>query len=129
MFEHLLWWYRSAVDCHRNGGSGYNKLGYGITLLEEVTINHTIEPPEVTQDWEIDSWRAQQNLVHQDPGERSSDPTRDCHRLDRSLQQKRGSVVACCRVGGTECSSTFMRSFEGGHHYLHYLHHSLAPGK
>ena len=27
--------------------------------------------------WEIDSWREQQNLVHQDPGERNSDPTGD----------------------------------------------------
>ena len=46
-------------------------------LLEEVAINPTIELPELTQDWEIDSWRAQQNLVHKDPGERSSDPTGD----------------------------------------------------
>ena len=45
--------------------------------MEEVAINPTIELPELTQDWEIDSWRAQQNLVHQDPGERNSDPTGD----------------------------------------------------
>ena len=45
--------------------------------MEEVTINPIIELPELTQDWEIDSWRAQQNLVHHDPGEKSSDPTRD----------------------------------------------------
>ena len=37
-------------------------------------------------------------------------------------------MVACCGVGGTECSSTCMGSFEGGCHYLHYFHHSLAPG-
>ena len=37
-------------------------------------------------------------------------------------------MVACCGVGGTECSSTCMGSFEGGRHYLHYFHHSLAPG-
>ena len=37
----------------------------------------TTELPELTQDWEIESWRAQQNLVHQDPGGRSSDPTGD----------------------------------------------------
>ena len=30
-------------------------------------------------------------------------------------------MVACCRVGGTECSSACMGPFEGGHHYLHYL--------
>ena len=35
-------------------------------------------------------------------------------------------VVACFRVGGMDCGSTCMGSFEGGHHYLHYLHHSLA---
>ena len=35
-------------------------------------------------------------------------------------------LVACCRVGGTECSSTCMGCFEGGRHYLHYLHHSLT---
>ena len=34
-------------------------------------------------------------------------------------------VVACCRAGGTECSSVCIGLFEGGHHYLHYLHHSL----
>ena len=39
-------------------------------------INPTIELPELTRDREIDSWRAQQNLVHQDPGEMNSDPTR-----------------------------------------------------
>ena len=45
--------------------------------MEEVAINPTIELLELTEDWEIDSWRAQQNLVHQDPGERNSDPTAD----------------------------------------------------
>ena len=74
------------MDCHRGRGSGYTELGmaehsrcrYGITLLEEVAINPTIERPELTQDWEIDSWRAQtESCVHQDPEERSSDPTGD----------------------------------------------------
>ena len=47
-------------------------------LLEEVAINPTIELPKLTHDWEIDSWRAQTELyAHQDPGERSSDLTRD----------------------------------------------------
>ena len=40
-----------------------------------------------------------------------------------------GSVVSCCRLGGTACSSACMGPFEGGHHYLHYLHHSLASGQ
>ena len=48
--------------------------------MKEVAINPTIELKELTQDWEIDSQRAQQILVHQDPEERSSDPTGDCPR-------------------------------------------------
>ena len=35
-------------------------------------------------------------------------------------------MVACYRVRGIKCSSTCMGSFEGGHHYLHYLHHSFS---
>ena len=47
-------------------------------FLEEVAINPTIELPELTQDWEIDSWGAQTELcVQPDSEERSSDPTRD----------------------------------------------------
>ena len=30
---------------------------------------------------------------------------------------------------GTECSSACMGPFEGGYHYLHYLHHSLTSGQ
>ena len=40
-----------------------------------------------------------------------------------------GLAVACCRAGGTECSSACMGPFEEGRHYLHYLHHSLASGQ
>ena len=53
--------------------------------MEEVTLNPTTEVPELTQDWEIDFWRAQtEPCMHQDPGKRSSDPTRD---LLRSVQE------------------------------------------
>ena len=45
--------------------------------MEEITIKPTIELPELTPDWEIDSCKAQQNVVHQNPGERNSDPTGD----------------------------------------------------
>ena len=41
----------------------------------------------------------------------------------------RGSAVASCRVRSTECSNACIGPFEGGRHYLHYLHHSLAPGQ
>ena len=30
---------------------------------------------------------------------------------------------------GTESGSVFLAPFEGGRHYLHYLHHSLVPGQ
>ena len=40
-----------------------------------------------------------------------------------------GVVVGYFRVGVTECSSACMGLFERGLHNLHYLHHSLAPGK
>ena len=47
--------------------------------------------------------------MHQDPGERSSDPTKrlshTCLGVSRSLQQRHGSAVACFRAGGSECSS------------------------
>ena len=33
------------------------------------------------------------------------------------------------RFGDTECSSACMRHLEGGHRYLHYLHHSLVSGQ
>ena len=49
-----------------------------------------------------------------------------------SVQESPAEVwvaVACGRVGGTECSSACMGPFEGGHCYLHYLHHSLASGQ
>ena len=45
--------------------------------MEVVAVNPTIELPELTKDWETDPWRAQTKPVYQDPGERSSDPTRD----------------------------------------------------
>ena len=77
---------------------------------------------------ETDSWRAQTKpCVHQDPGERSGDPTRDWARLAwECLWRRHGSAVACCRVGVTEYGTVCMRLFEVEHHYLHYLHHSLA---
>ena len=44
--------------------------------------------------------------------------------VSRSLPQRCGLAVACCRVVGSECNSTCMGSVEGGLHYLHYFHHS-----
>ena len=52
-----------------------------------------------------------------------------CPWVSKCLLWRCGSMVACCRVGGTECSSAYMGPFEGGRHYLHCLHHSLASGQ
>ena len=46
-----------------------------------------------------------------------------------TVQESPAEAVACCRVGGTECGSVGMGPFEGGHHYLYCLHHSLASGQ
>ena len=49
--------------------------------------------------------------------------------VSRSLWERCGSAVACCRVGGTECGHACMGPCEGCSSYLHYLHHSLVSGK
>ena len=80
---------------------------------------------------ETDSRRAQtEPCAHQDPGESSSGPAKARPRLAWECPGVSsggvGSEVACCRVGGTECSSVCLGPSEGGHHYLHYLPHSLS---
>ena len=49
--------------------------------------------------------------------------------MSRSLQWRRGLLLACFRVGGTEFSTTCMGPFEGVSHCLHDLPHSLASGQ
>ena len=117
----------------RAGALGAADLGMAQALLEEVAINLTTEPSELTQDWETDSGRAQTEPCTPGPRRKEQQPhkrlTQTCPGVSKSLWQMRGSVVGCCRVGGTECSSTCMGPFEGGRHYLHYLHHSLASSQ
>ena len=73
MFQYLLRRYGQQWTTAGAGALGAADLG-----MEEVTINPTKELPECTQDWEIDSSKAQiEPRVDQDPGERSSGPTRD----------------------------------------------------
>ena len=55
--------------------------------------------------------------------------TQPCPWVSSNLQQRCGSGVACSSVRGTECGSACTGPFEGGHHYLHYLHHSLVSGQ
>ena len=134
VFECPLWRYRSAVACHRGRGSGCSRSGYGISPLGEVIIYPTIEPPELTQDWGNRLLKGT-NKTLCIPGPRRKEQwphkrlTQTCLWVFRSLQQRPASVVACCRVGGTACSTACMGAFEGGHHYLYYLHHSLVSDK
>ena len=96
--------------------------------------NPTIELPELTQDWgnrllegtNKTLWAPGPRRKKQWPHERL---TQSCPWGSRSLQRRHGSAVVHCMVGGTECSSEWMGPFEGGRHYLHYLHHSLASGQ
>ena len=73
----------------------------------------------------VASWPAYRFLMRQVRWSGIPTSWRIFHSLLWSTQQ----AVACCRVGGTECSSVYMGLFEGGCHYLHYLHHSLASGQ
>ena len=82
---------------------------------------------------ETDSWRAQtKTCVCQDPVGRSSDPTRDWPRIARECPRVSGQGVGwwwACRIGSPECSRACTQPFEGGHHYLYYLHQCLASGQ
>ena len=73
--------------------------------MEEVAINPTIELPELAQAWEIDSQRAQQKLVHQDPGKGAVTPQEAVPDLPvgvREFPAEAWSAVACCGAQGTE---------------------------
>ena len=123
----------SAVPSPRGRGSGCSRPGYGITLLEEVAINPTIEPPDRTQNWGNRHLEGTKRTLYTPvPRRKEQWPhkrlTQTCPWVSRSLQWRRGLAVTCFRVGGIECSSACMGPSEGGHHYIHYLHHSLAPG-
>ena len=74
-----------------------------------------------------------QNLVSPGPGRKEQQPhkrlTQTCLWVSRSLRQRCGSSVACCRVQVPACGSAYMGPFEGGRHCLHYCHHSWASGQ
>ena len=87
---------------------------------------------ELPQDWgdrETDSWRAQtEPYAHQDPGERSSVPTRDGARFAHE-----GPGVSCRGVGRQgllrgqgRVHTTGASPCEGGRRHCHGPCHSLA---
>ena len=99
-----------------------------------MAINPTIEPPEHTQDWGNRlSEGTNRNLCTPGPRRKEQWPHRRLTQTSpwesRSPWQQCGSAVACCMVKGTEYTSACMGPFEGGPHYLHYLHHSLVSGQ
>ena len=61
------------------GALGVADLGVAQAFLEEIAINSTIELPELTQEWgnRLLEGTKKKHCVHQDPGKRNSDPTRD----------------------------------------------------
>ena len=65
--------------------------------MEEVTNDPSIELPELTQDWGSRLLEDTTELyVHQDPGERSSDPTGDGPRLACECPEVSGGGVGQC---------------------------------
>ena len=66
--------------------------------------------------------------TQQDPVKRSCDPTRDWPRLECPGVSRETSGSGLLQAEGTEGNSACTGPFEGGHHSLHYFHHSLAPG-
>ena len=91
-------------------------------------MNPTTELLELTQDWGNRCWEStNRTLWAPEPKRKQQKPHKrliqTCLCVSRSLRRRRGSAVSCQRVGGTG------QPFEGGHYYLHYLHHSLASGQ
>ena len=69
-----------------------------------------------------------QNLVHQDPGERSTDPNKRWPRLACECPGvSAGGVDQWWPAAGL--GSVCMGPFEEGCHNLHYLPHSLVSGQ
>ena len=78
MFESLLWGTGQQRPATGTGALGAADLGMALAPLEEVTINPTIEPPELTQDWETALGGQKQKLVRIRTQEKGAvTPTRD----------------------------------------------------
>ena len=77
-------------------------------LLEEVAINPTIELPELKTELGKSFLEGTNRTLCTRTQKKGAGPhgrlTQTCLGVPRSLQQRRGSAVACCRVGGTECT-------------------------
>ena len=130
VFECLLRRYRSAVYCCRNRGSERSRPRYRISLLRGGRHRPHYR---ATKTWTGLLEDTNKILCATGFGRKEQWPhkrlTQTCSWVSRSLKWKLGSAMACCRAGGSEGSSAWMGPAEGGHHCLHYLHHSSAPGQ
>ena len=133
VFACLLQRQASTVACHRGRGSGCSRPQCGISLLGGVTINPNIELPELTQDWGNRPLEGtKKTLCTPGPRRKEMWPHKRWIQTCLCVQESPAEAWACSillRVGGTECFSECTGPFEGGCHYLHYLHHSLASGQ
>ena len=90
-----------------------------------------LTPPYSYQDLhrngETGSWRAQTKpFVHQDPGERRNDPTRNWPRLAHECPGVSGGGMGQWWRPSTGSGALSAVPFEGGRHYLYYFHHGLT---
>ena len=99
-----MWGISSQLLQHLPSYWGFSDLGHGVS-------------PSVIHCWP----RRKQQWPHKRR-------TQTCLGVSRSLQRRRGSVVAHCRLGALSVA-VHPWNLWWGHHYLHHLHHSLVPGK
>ena len=124
-------WVSSGLTQNRGSGCRH---GYGISPLGGAHHYPTRELPELTKNWGYRVLEGtNKTMCATEPRRKEQWPTKrltqTCPGVSRGIWQRHGLVVASCRVRGTECGSVCMGPFEGGNHYLHYLHHSLASGQ
>ena len=90
----------------------------------------TIEPPEFTQDWGNRLLEGTNKTLCTRTQKKGAvtqqEADSDWPMSVQGSQWGCGLAVACCRVGGSE---SVHGPFEGGSHYFHYLHHSLASSQ
>ena len=133
MFEYLLWRSGSAVACHRDGSSGCSRLGCDISPLgggchqphHRAASTYTGLGIRLLEGTDRTLCTRTQEKAVVTPQE--TDP-------DLPVSVGESPADAWVRGGlrkgwSIEYSSTYMGSFEGSHHYLHCLHHSLVPSK
>ena len=98
VFGCLLRRYRSAVDCYSDRVSGCSRPGCGVSPFGGGCYLLTIDLPDLTHDWGNRLWgwgwggAQTEPCAQEDPGERSSDPTKDWPRFAREGPGVSGEV-------------------------------------